>query len=187
MESDDQAPNHEADLLTSPRFDTVATSRAHSVVPLADGAGSAPAGHRWMGMRRGPLAVVIAAAVLGAAVMVGAATLLYKPQQSTTAPVTPVSVSNDPARRLAAEEASSRRNVTPAPAPRRRANTESVTPPVRPVVISEPASGEQVLGRIREMLADRARSRGENRRERRDRGEQRRRHKRGNDRDDDDN
>jgi hypothetical protein len=163
--------------LTSPRFDTVATNRAHPVVPLSNTAGSTRGRGILSAMRRVRPAVLVMASVLVAAVIVGAATAIYRHQQSSLAPgsaVAPVAI-------LATEEASS----TSLPAAKRRANPEAATPPVPLRRVAESPDRKEVLETIRELMKERSRSRGERDGKHRDR--ERGRHKRGRDRDGDDN
>ncbi|MEO8433945.1 MAG: hypothetical protein ABI596_03555 [Pyrinomonadaceae bacterium] len=143
-----------SDELSSPRFDTLATNRAHPVVPLSNTSqGMRGRGGLLSGIRHARPAVLVVAAIL-ATVIVAAATAIYKHQQSALVTGSAQGVdSNAPAVILPAEISN------PVPEPLRRANVRSTSIPLRRV--EEPAGRAEVLGTIRQILQERSRSRGE--------------------------
>ena len=151
--------------LTSPRFDTVATNRAHPVVPLSSTSQGGRGRDVLAGIRHARPAVLVVGAILLAAVIVAAATAIYRQQQSPLVTGSAQGEDSTPANAPVEDESLKESNTPPA---RRRANVRSTAPSVPLQRVPETSDREEVLGTIRQILQERSRSRGD-REEREDR------------------
>jgi|SRR5687768_3293240 len=158
MDTENATPDSED--LSSPRFDTLATNRAHAVVPLSSTAQGGQGRDLLSAIRHARPAVLVGGAILLAAVIVAAATI-YKQQQSPLVTGSAQGVESTPANAPVEE------NINTPPA-RRPANVRSTAPSVPLQRVPDTADREEVLGAIRQILQERSRSRGD-REEREDR------------------
>lgn len=155
MENDNATPA--AEELTTPRFDTLTTNRAHPVVPLSDTPEAVRRPGILSGILRARPAVLVVAAILLAAVIVAAATAIFRQHQSAVVTGSAQGLdSSAPTASQPVEDASLRRVNTTA---RRRANLRSTAPTVPLETVPGPAVRDEVLGTIRRVLQERSRSR----------------------------